>query len=122
MIDYEIIREMPLNELLRYYQALKAICEKHEADLRPLFNSNNPKDKIKWVECNNEYQHSKLYFDIVLNALKYKAFHGLDEYKPLSEEEKNKKEIPEKPKTKPIPKKPIISLQRVVKGKKKYGE
>ena len=37
MIDYEIIREMPLNELLRYYQALKAICEKHEADLRPLF-------------------------------------------------------------------------------------
>ena len=56
---------------------------------------------MKWVEVNNELQYTKKYFDVVLNALKYKAFHGLDEYK-----RKDKTEIGLS-NSKPKPKKPI---------------
>ena len=119
MVQYETIREMSLKELLTYYQALKAICDKHESELRPLYGSNNPKDQIQWVEINNEYQHAKLYFDIVMNALKYKSFHGLDEYKPLSGSDKNKAKDAAVPVKKPIAKKPGRPAGRGTKKEKK---
>ena len=103
MVQYENIRQMSLEELLKYHNALKSICERYEFELRPLYNSSNPKDQTKWVEVNNELQHAKLYFDVVLDALKYKAFHGLDEYEPAKRPVEEKK--------KPIPKKPVTSAR-----------
>ena len=87
MVSYEQIREMPLSELLQYFNAASVICEKIEREMKPLFNSNSPKEQLRWVELNNEYQHSRLYYDVVLNALKYKVFNGLDNYtKPVKED------------------------------------
>lgn len=80
MPQYEVIREMPLNELLMYHQALKEICNNYEYNIRPLYNSHNPNDKKRWIEINNQYQHAKMYYDLVINALTYKSFNGLDNY------------------------------------------
>ena len=111
MVQYENIREMPLGELLVYYNALKAICERLEFELKPLYNATGANDKLKWIELKNELDHSKIYFDVVLNAMKYKSFHGLEEYKPLKKE-----------KSKPIAKKPVIVSERQKKTKKKEKE
>lgn len=88
MVSYEIIREMPLEELLHYFNALNAICARYEHELQPLYNAPSQKDRLKWVEINNEYQHAKMYFDIVLNAMKYKAYNGLENYQPEIKKEK----------------------------------
>lgn len=96
MLKYEIIREMPLAELLDYYNALNAICTRYDHELQPLYNSPNQKDRLKWVEINNEYQHAKMYYDVVLNALKYKTYNGLENYQP----ETKKKKATNKTKTK----------------------
>lgn len=79
-ISYEEVREMPLEELLMYHQALKEICERYEFERRPLYNSTNPKDQARWVEINNELQFSKKYYDVVMNAMKYKCYNDLDNY------------------------------------------
>lgn len=94
MLQYEQIREMPLKDLLVYFNALQAICNKHELELRPLFNSQDPKEQVKWAMLNNEYQHAKMYCDVVLNAMKYQAYHGLDEYTKPEEQQKLKAKKP----------------------------
>ena len=81
-MSYEEIKEMTLQELLPLHEALKAICEKHERDLRPLYNAVMQEDRRKWVEINAQLQHAKGYYNVVFDALKYRTFKTLDEYTP----------------------------------------
>ena len=93
MVEYEKVREMPLSELLLYFNALKEICGKYEGELRPLYNSTSQSDRTRWVVINNEYQHARMYFDVVLNAMKYKVYNGLDNYEKSPEKLKASKRI-----------------------------
>lgn len=112
MVQYEKIREMPISELLAYFECLEKICNCYANELRPLFNSQNPKEQLRWREINNEYQHAKMYYDVVLNAMKYKTYNNLDNYSTPSEELKQK--------NKPvIKKKPVKTTTRVKKTAKK---
>ena len=103
MAEYEKVRNMPLADLLVYHNALKAICEGYEKRMTPLFNSQKREDALVWMETNNELQYAKKYYDIVLNAMKYKAFNGLDSYgtEPVKEKKTYKKESVKKPPVKP---------------------
>ena len=101
MLNYEEIREMPLEGLLLYHQALKAICDGYSEKMRPLYNANLTKDMIEWKKLNTEYQHAKLYYDTVFSAMQYQTYHGLENYKKTEKVDKPK--IAKKPVT---PRKP----------------
>lgn len=89
-MNYEEIREMPLSELLTYYNALKAICDVHENHMRPLYNSKNRNDVEEWTKTNAELQYAKKYLNVVLDSMKYRAFNGLENYKPFTSGSKMK--------------------------------
>ena len=47
-MEHNKLIEMPLSNLLEYYNALNAVCIRYEFELKPLFNSQVPAEQLKW--------------------------------------------------------------------------
>lgn len=99
-MEHNKLIEMPLSNLLEYYNALNAVCIRYEFELKPLFNSQVPAEQLKWKEINDKLSKAKLYRNTVLSAMQEKSFTEIDGYlkTKISTTQTNKK-ITTKPNT-----------------------
>lgn len=81
-MDYAKLMEMPLAQLLEYYNALNAVCSRYEFEIKPYFNSQNPNEQLKWMEINDKLVKAKTYRNVVLTIMQDKSFNELDNYEP----------------------------------------
>ena len=91
MINYDNIKEIPLEKALTLYNALKALCDQYEIQLRPLFNATTQSEQKKWLEINGEYQTAKMYMNAILNVMKNNAYNFIETFKPEKPKKTRKK-------------------------------
>ena len=75
-------------QLLEYYNALNAVCDRYDFEIKPYFNSQNPNEQLKWREINDKLVKAKSYRNMVLDIMQDKSFNELDNYEPIKEETK----------------------------------
>lgn len=85
---YDKLMEMPLAQLLEYYNALNSVCGRYEFEIKPYFNSQNQNEQLKWREINDKLVKAKSYRNMVLDIMQDKSFNELDNYEPIKEETK----------------------------------
>lgn len=92
-MEYSRLIEMPMSNLLEYYNALNAVCVKYEFELKPLYNSQVTSEQTKWKEINDKLAKAKLYRNAILSAMQEKSFSDIDEYvkRKISTTSPNKK-------------------------------